>query len=768
MRETLGRYRILEPLGEGGMGRVFLAEDPALGRRVAIKVLPSEVASDPDRRERLLYEARAASALNHPGIVTIHDVGEDGGVLYVAMERVDGKTLRAWRGAAPRTPVEVLALVRQVAGALAVAHRAGLVHRDLKPDNVMVRDDGLAKVLDFGLARSVVRDSEVTRTQPGAVLGTAPYMSPEQVLGQAASPASDVFSLAILAYEMLTGTHPFGASSDVETMHRILHETPKPPSRLHDGLSAEVDFVLAKALAKEPARRYADAGAFDVDLETAERSLAGEGAALAAAAGAGRAGSEGPRSLAVLPFKNIGGNPDLNYLGVGLADAVITRLSESPDLIVRSTSTIARYENQPVDPLRVAQELQTTAVLDASFQRMGERFRATARLVGAPSGQSLWAGKVDLRFEDIFDVQDEVARGIAEALTARLTTVAPDDAAAGRNAPTREAYEAYMRGRGALRAASREGYLTAMELYKRAIALTPGYADAWASLANAYHGIADGGFDPDPAWYVRAEEAVARALALDPGHALAHFQDAALHLVRGRKIEAYRGVVHAIRAMPNQWLPRHYLAYVFRLCDRFEEAVEQETRAIALDPTVPWPHPVRYRLLVRLGRTEEANAALDHYRTRFPNRDRRWDLEFHALVEQGRYDELLELAEKNDVHLSSGAGPRFELALAMLRTGRGESADRILQAFAPAAAADMDYAALAASLAAEAGRNDLAFHHLARATELGNDMRRSYEAPQFFGKLFDDPRWGPFIEGVKERNARDRAAMPWPVEGVTP
>jgi TolB-like protein len=768
MRETLGRYRILEPLGEGGMGRVFLAEDPALGRRVAIKVLPSEVASDPDRRARLLYEARAASALNHPGIVTIHDVGEDGGVLYVAMERVDGKTLRAWRGAAPRTPVEVLSLVRQVAGALAVAHRAGLVHRDLKPDNVMVRDDGLAKVLDFGLARSVARDAEVTRTQPGAVLGTAPYMSPEQVLGQAASPASDVFSLAILAYEMLTGTHPFGASSDVETMHKILHETPKPPSRLHDGLSAEVDFVLAKALAKEPARRYPDAGAFDVDLETAERSLAGEGAALAAAAGAGAGGaSSGPRSLAVLPFKNIGGNPDLNYLGVGLADAVITRLSESPDLIVRSTSTIARYENQPIDPMRVAQELQTTAVLDASFQRMGERFRATARLVGAPSGQSLWAGKVDLRFEDIFDVQDEVARGIAEALTARLTSGATRTVAKG-SAPSPEAYQAYMRGGEAERVASREGFLSAIDHYQRAIALTPGYVDAWASLAAVYHGIADGGFDSDSAWYVRAEEAIARAISLDPDHPLARFQEASLHLVRGQKLDAYRGIVHAIRAMPNQWRPRHYLAYVFRLCDRFEEAVDHETKAIALDPTVPWPHPVRYRLLVRLGRLEDARAALDHYRARFPNRDRRWDLEFHLLLHEGHYDELLALAEKNDVHLSSGAGPRFELALAMLKTGRGESADRILQLFAPAAAADMDYAAYAASLAAEAGRSDLAFQHLARATELGNDMRRHYETPQFYGKLFDDPRWGPFIEGVKERNARDRAAMPWPVEGVTP
>jgi serine/threonine protein kinase/tetratricopeptide (TPR) repeat protein len=756
--QTLGRYRILEPLGEGGMGRVYLAEDPALGRRVAIKVLPADLANDPERRARLLSEARAASALNHPNIVTIHDVGEDDGRIYVAMERIEGKTLRAWRDAAPRTPQAVLALVRQAAGALAVAHRAGLVHRDLKPDNMMVREDGLLKIFDFGLVLSVARDPAVTRTMPGAVIGTATYMSPEQVLGQPATAASDVFSLAIVAYELLARRHPFAAGSDVETMHKILHETPKPPSGLHDGLSAEIDFVLTKALAKEPSRRYPDAVAFDVDLETAERSL---GSASAAPV------DGGPRSLAVLPFKNIGGNPDLNYLGVGLADAVITRLSESPDLIVRSTSTIARYENQPVDPMRVAQELQTTAVLDASFQKLGERFRATARLIGAPNGQSLWAGKVDLRFEDIFDVQDEVARGIAEALTARLTVGSSRPSVPGAP-PSAEAYEAFMRGQQALRAGSLAGFLEAIEWYRKSIARAPGYVDAWAELANTYHAITDSGFESDPAWYVRAEEALARALALDPDHPRARFEEAALHLVRGRKVEAYRGLVHAIHVMPNQWAPLHYMAYVFRLCDRLEEAVDLEDKAIALDPTVPWPHPVRLRLLLRLGRMDEARAAMDVYRTRFPQRARRWDLEFRMLIQEGRYEEVVDLAEENHVKLYGTPGERFELALAMLKTGRGESADRILEGFEAGAAVDMDSAAFAASLAAEAGRPDQAFRHLARATELGNDMLRFYEMPQFYGKLFDDPRWPAFIAGVKERNEKNRAAMPWPVEGVTP
>jgi len=550
----LGRYRVLGPLGEGGMGRVYLAEDPSLKRRVAIKVLPPEFAADTERRSRLLSEARAASALNHPNIVTIYDLGDADGTLFVAMEVIEGDRLREWAGARAHSAAEVIALVRQATRALAVAHDAGLVHRDLKPENLMVRRDGLLKILDFGLARSAAPDEGATiaRTMPGTILGTAPYMSPEQVLGKAAGPASDVFSLGTLTYELLTGRHPFVAPTAVDTMHRILHETPPPPASLVTGLPVALDFVLAKALAKDPSRRYRTAGEFDVDLEACEAGFAPTVAPVPAPPGAASGPAAAPvggtaRAIAVLPFKNIGGNAELNYLGIGLADAVITRLSNSPDLIVRPTSAIAAYENQPVDSRVVARELEVSAVLDASFQRAGERFRATARLVEMPGGQALWAGKVDLDFADIFAVQDEVAHGIATALTARL---APDgvvaegmvgDAGPVARAftPSAEAFELSMRAQEAVRAGTRAGFERAIELCERAVAIEPGYADAWAQLAFAYHGISDGGFDPNPAWYDRAEAAAKRALEIDSDHAQALFTVAALHVVRGRKLEAF-------------------------------------------------------------------------------------------------------------------------------------------------------------------------------------------------------------------------------------
>src|SRR5689334_2539492 len=604
---ALGRYRILEPLGEGGMGRVYLAEDPALARKVAIKVLPPAFAADRERRERLLHEARAASALNHPNIVTVYDVGEQDGNVFVAMERIEGVSLREWAAAKPRTPAEVLVLARQAARALGVAHAAGLVHRDLKPENLMVRGDGLLKILDFGLARSVAPDRDgatMAQTMPGTILGTAPYMSPEQVLGQPAGPASDVFSLGTLLYELLTARHPFAAGTPVDTMHRILHETPPAPSSLAPAVSAALDFVLAKALAKDPTRRYANARELDVDLEACETKLATP--VHAAPAGA----AKGPRAIAVLPFKNIGGNADLNYLGIGLADAVITRLASSPDLIVRSTTSIARYENQAVDPLTAARELAVSAILDASFQRAGERFRATARLVEAPGGQALWAGKVDLRFEDIFEVQDEVAGGIATALTAGL----------GRAefTPSPEAYDLYLRSASAVLIGDRPAFEAAIAALERAVALEPRYADAWAALGARRHGIADSGVDPDQRWYARAEEPTRRALELEPGHPVALFVLGALELVRGRKREAYRRFADAYRRTPNDSVIVHYLAYLYRLCDLWDEFFAAEQRATEIDPSYPWSWWALRRASSRVGRVDEGRRWLERIQAQFP------------------------------------------------------------------------------------------------------------------------------------------------------
>ena len=749
---TLGRFRIHEPIGSGGMGRVYLAEDPLLGRKLAVKVLPPEVMHDPDRRQRLLHEARAASALNHPNIVVVHDLGESDGILYLAMELIDGVTVRRWAEEKKRSPLEVVRLLRQATAALHVAHGAGLVHRDLKPENMLVRKDGLLKILDFGLARSITPGEGRTATQPGTILGTAPYMSPEQVLGQTAGPASDLFSLGTVAYELLTGRHPFAADSAVETMHRILHDAPEPPSRVNPALTPEFDFVFAKALTKDPGRRHSSAHDLDIDLETVECGcVSGTGEAEKAS---------GPRAIAVLPFKNIGGSQDLNYLGVGLADAVITRLMESPDLVVRSTGSIAVYENQPVEPRRVGQELDVSAVLDASFQCIGDRFRATARLVETPSGRGLWAGKVDLRFADIFEVQDQVAQGIAEALTVRLISRdAVSSASSAARGPSAEAYEVFLRASRASEEGTRDGMLRAIGDLERVTTLEPRWGEGWGRLGKAQASMVDGGFDSDPRWYEKSAESLARAQSLDPQGPTVNFGLGCLHLVFGRKREAYRCFLATRRSAPNFAHNYHYIGYLFRLCDMLEEAKQSVTLSIELDPSVIWPYAHLTRIYELLGDLRGAREWLEKGLARFPQHPRLLGIECGLLLTEGRAAEALALMDR----LGSEQGPAFAgRAFALQALGDLDGARASKQEAEAYANVDMDAAGDYAGLLAQLGETEKAFHYLNRAVALGNDTLTKFRQP-FYTPLHADPRWAPFITNMEHRVQSYRRDFHWPL-----
>lgn len=779
----LGRYSIISSLGEGGMGRVYLAEDPVLRRRLAIKLLPPEYQADADRRNRLLHEARAASALNHPNIIVIHDLGESEGAMFVAMEHVEGTTLRTWAQEAKREPAEALDLIRQVAGALDVAHRAGLVHRDLKPENLMVRPDGVIKVLDFGLARSVApTDHSTTQTMPGMVVGTLLYMAPEQVLGQTAQPASDLFSLGVILYELLTGMHPFAAASWADTMHKILHENPTPPSQCDASLGAEFDFVLSKAMAKDPSRRHQSAADFKNDLATL-------GSRCRQAAASVRARGDGPRTLAVLPFKNIGGNPALGYLSLGLADAVITQLASSPDLIVRSTNAVASYENKPVDPRRVGEELEAEAVLDASFQLVSGRLRATARLVEVVTGRMLWAGKVDVSSDDVFELQDRVAHGIADALTIRHAPESgagpaavasraerrardpgasvPDAGSVAAGAPftpAPQAYEHYLRGMDAYRKFDQERNFEAIRHFEESVRLEPGFARAWAMLGEARQWVASMGWDPDSVWFARAEEALARATEIDPDDGFVHYLAATLHIAHGRKREAYIDLKIALAGMPHFAHVYHYFAYLFRLADLLDRAIDAEERCWRIEPNDILAYTGMIRMLPLTGEFARAQEWVERGRLRFGSAPGFEASEMEFLCLSGRFGELLERFGALDKHVHPLG--TASLSLALLNHGQQERARQVFGSFQNYAAVDMDAAAWAAAIMGHLGQADRAFQHLARATALGLDSATVYEHPVLFKPLHSDPRWRSFIDGVRARVESYRRELPWPIAGV--
>ncbi|MDQ5870982.1 MAG: protein kinase, partial [Acidobacteriota bacterium] len=520
----LGPYEILAPLGAGGMGEVYRARDVRLGREVALKVLPEDVAGDPSRLARFEQEARSASALNHPNIVTIYDVGQEGAVSYIVMELVEGQSIRELLAAGPPPVRRALAIGTQIAEGLARAHAARLVHRDLKPENVMVTPGGLVKILDFGLAKlspasADEPDRSTTRTltkgtEPGVILGTAGYMSPEQATGRAVDFRSDQFSLGAILYELVTGLRAFQKGTAIETLSAIVKDDPPPVSAVSPQAPEGLRWVIERCLAKEPEERYASTRDLARDLAnlrdrasesratstlTAPRPARRKVVLIPVAAGiiaialAGvllfrarrPAPPNGELSLAILPFQNLGGRSEDQYFADGMTESLITDLAKAKNLLVIARNSVFQYRGRAVDVRDVGRDLKVRYVLEGSVQRAGDSVRINAQLIDTATGYHLWAEKYDRPLADIFALQDDISRRIAESLQVALGPASRP----GERPPTRslEAYDAYLRAQShshrGLEAADVD---RAIATFERAIALDPDFSRAHAELANAY------------------------------------------------------------------------------------------------------------------------------------------------------------------------------------------------------------------------------------------------------------------------------------------
>lgn len=809
----LGRYEIRSKIGAGGMGEVYLAEDTKLDRKVALKILPAELASNRDRMERFVREAKSAAALNHPNIAHIYEIGESNRTNFIAMEFVDGKTLREKFQQHNSELRSLLKHLLQIADGLAKAHAAGIVHRDLKPDNIMITKDGHAKILDFGLAKlseqgAVASGSEdATRkvmTNPGVIMGTVGYMSPEQAQGKAVDQRSDIFSFGCLLYEAATGRKPFVGDSTVDTLHKIIHDPAPAISDFNTSAPAGLQRLIRKCLAKEPDKRYQTIRDAANDLEELieelkvlsdiERSVVpsspstisgssdstaavgssstaavsapassaefivagirrhrlGVSVALAVLLGAGvlfgyylytRSSRATISSIAVLPFQNRSSDADTEYLSEGLAESLIYRLSQLPGLKVSPTTSVLRYKGKEVDPQKVAAELNVDAVMSGRLVQRGDNLTISVELIDARNNKLLWGEQYERKMSDLLATQKEIASAITEKLQGKLS--GKDTTAVTRPYTNdNEAYQLYLKGRFYWNRRTAENIKKAIELMRSATEKDPNFALAYAGLADCY--VVDSTYTGKRASETlpQAKAFATRAIELDNTLAEPH---AALGLATWfldwDKDAAHKEFSRAIELNPNYPTARHWYSRYLRGIGRLDEAFREIKRAEQLDPLS----------LVIINNVAEINIDQGDLNSAFKECQRMIELDpgfwgAHqtlaiVLIKQGRSAEALAEAQKS-IELSN----RSNGALALLghvyaKLGRRGDAGAVIKELEERYANNVADGRDLAVVYAGLDQKDEAFAWLEKAFQYRSFFLANLNLEPLLEPLRSDQRW---------------------------
>jgi TolB-like protein/Tfp pilus assembly protein PilF len=784
----LGPYEVLAPLGAGGMGEVYRALDTRLDREVAIKVLPGRLAEDPSALSRFEREARALAALSHPNVLTILDFGREGSVIYTVTELLEGETLRmrllrthmSWREAAE--------LGSEIAEGLAAAHSRGIVHRDLKPENIFLAGAGIPKILDFGLARREasadpaehLRKRGQTQTEPGALMGTVGYMSPEQVSGMVADTRSDIFSLGCILHEMVTGSRPFSGRTGAETLAAILRDEPAEPMHPSRPVPAELVGLIRHCLKKLPADRFQAAR----DLAFALRAiLAGAPAAapvlapvartrqffaIAAVAAAiilstvlvvtrglpGRVGAV--HSVAVLPLANVSGDPAQDYFVDGMTEELIANLAKVEKLRVISRTSVMHYKGTKKLLPNIARELKVDSIVTGSVLRSGDRVRITVQLIRAATDQHLWAESYEKDLTDILTVQAEAARAIVAEIEVRLTPEEGKRLAKVRPVDP-EAYDAYLKGRFYWAKFKAEDYPTALEFFQKAIDKDPTYAPAYAGLAHTYRALAFEGLIPPSEGLPKAESAAKKAQALDDTLAEVHFVIGMNRLARWDYATCLDELRKALASSPHDALIRRFYAQALSREGRWEEAIAEGKRAQELDPLSVETNRGLGSIFYWAGRNDEAIRQFKKTIELDPKDARLHDHLAEIYSRKSMYREAI--AERHEyLSLSGDEEAARELGRDFADSGYHQAMKALYRktlAFMEEAA---NYAYVSsihfAVLHAQLGQNDKAFAWLEKALEERQPWLGQLQFDPQFEPLRSDPRFTDLVRRIKEVGRR--------------
>ena len=825
---TLGHYRIISKIGSGGMGDVYLAADTSLDRQVALKILNENAAHDKERVFRFVQEAKSASALNHPNILTVYEIGSSDEIHYIATELIKGKTLRDLLLSEPLTLRETLDIATQAATALNAAHDAKLIHRDIKPENLMVRDDGLVKVLDFGLVKlsgqgaiseGLTGGSEdATRAQvntaPGLIMGTVNYMSPEQARGKETGPRTDIWSLGVVIFEMLTGATPFAGETPTDTIAAIVAKEPPP---LPETVPLELQRIVKKSLQKNADERYQTIKDLLLDVKDLKRelefseelershipafanssnvstaqisdrqtvmrdgsnstldsemsrqpssaeyivtevrkhkfaSVAALGVVLAILIGSGffwlYSSADGPEisSIAVLPFVNVGGNPENQLISEGVSEALINNLSGLPGLKVIARSSSFKFNGDNVDLESAAKALGVEVIVTGRVARVGDQLQISAEMVNIGDKTQMWGEQFSRKATDLLAVQTEISRHIADKLRLRLTPVEERQIAKDAKANP-EAYELVLRAQLARRKGGLENIKKALEYYDQAIAIDPNYALAYAELSVTYSNLVGNSYlDPKEA-IPKAEAAAKKALELDEDLAEAHLSIAEMRMFKWEWAEAESGYKRAVELNPNLAMAHGQYATYLSSVGQHEKALAEAKLARDLDPLRPSRHG---SVGIALFLARRYDAAIEQFIRAIeiePNLSTMHSSLGYAYMAKGQYEQAIAAFQRSMKLDGENSSDLCYLAKALAQDGRRPEAEAILKKLETSKeyVSHSELTAVYIGL----GDKDRAFASLERAFT-ARDMQMQYlGSDPSLDDLRSDPRFADLIRRV--------------------